>query len=349
MQEYKIRIPDPEVSRQVQEKAFELGYAWPSGDKVIRHTERPILVIDNHWGIYSLDNQVSEYIRKPEISYQDFLRIGEEQEEDQLQPVLTTLNTNTEIMSELTLKCSKEPKNAKNLTVGNEYVGILIDAEGDQVDSIKDAKFFMCTNNSGNEARYSISLFQEIVAQRPAPQRRVVTPPPPPPPPVVVIAPFEDFINNTDNVVNVNLSDNGIAINVDIYVPKEDVEPRMASFNNTMQFYYSEISCGVGWVNGLNTFVPILKTKLDQFNRDYYNGEITELLIDQAIAAILKKVLQTVCQDMTKSFLILSTNDNVPKAVAAMDSLVGHTDIFGININSDNNIHVWVFKNRNVE
>lgn len=77
MQKYKIRIPNAEVSRQVQEKAFELGYNWASGDRIIRYTERGLLVINGVYGIYSPIDQRFHDLRETEISYQDFLRLGE--------------------------------------------------------------------------------------------------------------------------------------------------------------------------------------------------------------------------------------------------------------------------------
>jgi hypothetical protein len=77
MQNYKIRIPNVDISRQVQEKAFKLGHTWASGDRVIRYTERGLLVINNNYGIYSPDSRLFDGLLETEISYQDFLRLGE--------------------------------------------------------------------------------------------------------------------------------------------------------------------------------------------------------------------------------------------------------------------------------
>lgn len=81
MQDYKIRIPNAEISRQVQEKAFELGYIWASGDVRIRYTDHEIAfyprfieIVSNRIFIPAEGNTV---LTIPEISYQDFLRLGE--------------------------------------------------------------------------------------------------------------------------------------------------------------------------------------------------------------------------------------------------------------------------------
>jgi len=345
MKEYKIRIPNADTREQVLNKAYSLGYNWSDGicPLTFLGAANKLYIRDNDI-TYGESDLVFGQFDSPEISYQDFLRIGELQE-DQLQPVLTTLNTNTEIMSELTLKCSKEPKNAKNLTVGNEYVGILIDADGTQVDAIKDAKYFMCTNNSGNEARYSISLFQEIAVQRAAPQRRPVPPLPPP----VATAPFEDFINDTENMVFINSveeDDEHYFIEVELANPREGEAPSQVELDDALDYYYSNVSCGVGQIDGLNDFYPELVGKLRTFNAGYYGGVITEEQIQLAAKSLLEAVLQKICVDRTKSFLVLSTNDGVPTVVAAMDQIADpQGNVSGRNVNSGNNIHVWIFKN----
>ena len=153
MQEYKIKIPDKEISRQVQEKAFELGYDWNFNEgkhKIVGSAEFlpnylvKALTLNSNGNMYRTDYfDESHY---SEISYQDFLNINNIMPEQK----------------EITLRLAKQPAKAKNLTVGNEYTGIYTDAENTQVDDIKDAKYFFCVNNNHGEARYAINLFEQI-------------------------------------------------------------------------------------------------------------------------------------------------------------------------------------------
>lgn len=45
---YKIRVADPDVSRIVQEKLFEMGYSWLYG-KVVSYLTEPELYADIHF------------------------------------------------------------------------------------------------------------------------------------------------------------------------------------------------------------------------------------------------------------------------------------------------------------
>ena len=83
MQDYKIRIPNPEISRQVQEKAFELGYEWHglNRGKLIQCTDKSQLWFDKDgriaFGILESTWNDPDYTNI-EISYQDFLRLGKQ-------------------------------------------------------------------------------------------------------------------------------------------------------------------------------------------------------------------------------------------------------------------------------
>ena len=160
MQDYKIRIPNAEISRQVQEKAFELGYLWASNDNIVRYTERDLLVIGNDWGIYSPIELVFNNAPGREISYQDFLRLGEE-------PTINNTTTEEIMSGEITLKCITAPQKAKNITVDRDYTGILIDSDDSQVDTLREATHFRCVNNNGIEAKYKLALFAPLEPPRP--------------------------------------------------------------------------------------------------------------------------------------------------------------------------------------
>jgi len=163
MQAYKIRIPNPQISEAVQRKAFKLGCLWASGDNTPLYLNTGIdwlLIFSNNSLQWRSNNQMELSIRRQhtEISYQDFLRLGEPE-------VITQTPI---IMSEIKLKCSKAPQRAKNITVGKEYAGILVNSDDTQVDRWEDAEYFQCVNNSAVEAKYRLSLFD--APEPPAPQ-----------------------------------------------------------------------------------------------------------------------------------------------------------------------------------
>ena len=164
MQDYKIRIPNPEISRQVQEKAFELGYVWASGDANVRYLDESRTDYPRFIGLSNdrmfIPDERSIILTIPEISYQDFLRLGE--------PITINNTTTKEIMSgEVTLKCITAPQRAKNITVDRDYTGILTDSEDTQVDTLREATHFRCVNNNGVEAKYKLALFAPPEPPRP--------------------------------------------------------------------------------------------------------------------------------------------------------------------------------------
>jgi len=166
MQDYKIRIPNAEISRQVQEKAFELGHIWASHSTEILITPGLdwIILYQNGTIQWRTDRQMQtsttgvQYY--PEISYQDFLRLGEE-------PTINNTTTEQIMSGEVTLKCITAPQKAKNITVDRDYTGILIDSEDSQVDTLREATHFRCVNNNGIEAKYKLALFTTITPPKP--------------------------------------------------------------------------------------------------------------------------------------------------------------------------------------
>ena len=165
MQDYKIRIPNPEISRQVQEKAFELGYEWHGFNKgkLIQCTDKSQLWFDKDgriaFGILKSTWNDPDYTNI-EISYQDFLRLGE--------PItINNITTEKNMSGEVTLKCITAPQRAKNITVDRDYTGILTDSEDTQVDTLREATHFRCVNNNGVEAKYKLALFAPPEPPRP--------------------------------------------------------------------------------------------------------------------------------------------------------------------------------------
>ena len=82
MQDYKIRIPNTEVSRQVQDKAIELG--WGKNQYIYDNLgeDDGIFLFLYQSSLshpsWSRDEYYFNQHHNPEISYQDFLRLGEQ-------------------------------------------------------------------------------------------------------------------------------------------------------------------------------------------------------------------------------------------------------------------------------
>lgn len=248
---------------------------------------------------------------EPEISHEEFLKIGEEQQ----------INNNMPDQNEIELKLVKEPKKAKNLTVGNVYKGIYIDDEETQVDHLKDAKYFFCVNDSGKEARYSIDLFgsAEEVIQKPVVKA-----------PVAPLRPRELSLDEILETINYNaesttavLVENGRRVRV-------------------LKFGYdafcedsSSISCGVSQLWDLNsTFDGI---------RDYLTIPGAPF---QLRRQIFKEMLKARINNSDESgrFIIMSTQTSEENVCIAIDELVeelGGCSIVGVNPNSQNEIKVW--------
>lgn len=79
LEDYKIKIPNPEISRKVQEKAFSLGYKWKSGASKI-----PSYLNYKALYLYKMNLNISHtettgtYFREhrnKEISWEDFLKL----------------------------------------------------------------------------------------------------------------------------------------------------------------------------------------------------------------------------------------------------------------------------------
>jgi hypothetical protein len=76
MENLKIRIPCEEVSKLVQEKAFEMGYGWRGyNDTGVSHASSPYLIFYNHGKITYYDTTSSSFGRhsNKEISWQEFV------------------------------------------------------------------------------------------------------------------------------------------------------------------------------------------------------------------------------------------------------------------------------------
>lgn len=312
MQGYKIRIPSPEISKLVQEKGFELGYRWDVRrhdlDNV-KYTEFPELFFNEDKSIGYATNYIdSERRGRTLISYQDFLAIGEPE----------VNNQNNIIMSEIKLKLQTAPKNAKNVTVGREYIGILINDEDTQVDSLKEAKFFYCTNNSGLEARYAIKLFAEPAIARPAPQ--------PPPPPVV----WREFVQT--------VGFDGQDFNCII---RDNTQHLGHLGENYLEKQRAKCSCGIRDSDGINDLYGEITDFDFNLPAEISNkrNELYDLLFKMAIEFWIKS-------DSSAFHLFSTTTEDNEEICDIMDQLLeeigGYSDT-ARNPNSSNEIQYWMF------
>jgi len=325
MQDYKIRIPNEEASRAVQQKAFELGYLWASGDTTIRYTYNAQLVIGEEYGIYAPSQQVFDGLNSNsrvtfvDISVDDFLRIGEEQ---------IINNNNMSQQTEIELELVKQPQKAKNLTVGKVYKGIYIDDEETQVDRVKDAKYFYCVNDSGAEARYLVDLFGPVSKKEARPVKEKATPPPPPqPPPQPRVYTIEEVIaslNVSEGSVAAILRENGQRI------------PILGRGYSSFSHNSSSISCGVFQIYGLNNAWDGLRNLLN-----IGNIEVTTDIKKAVYSAMLKAKMSSI---QSCKFLMMSTQTEREELCEAIDEVVeelGGVSIIGNNPNSGNEIKVW--------
>lgn len=263
MQNYKIRIPNADISRQVRDKAVQLGYRNMVGvsDNSITaislyregRMSRWTLPISGESGFFRHSNT--------EISYQDFLRLGE--------PTINNTTTEEIMSGEITLKCITAPQKAKNITVDRDYTGILIDSDDTQVDTLREATHFRCVNNNGIEAKYKLALFASI------------EPPTPPDPPKITQQELIDSLivdqdevlavynGSRFTVVDLGLSDLNISdVNCSCGIKSCDgLNSLMDSIHQTDWEHISEIVSDFNEGNfEMDLFKSIVKGKIDYYN-----------------------------------------------------------------------------------
>lgn len=306
MENYKIMTPSPEISKLVQEKLFELGYTWLSGKREVQYTDFcfGIKLYNEKTFICFSGRMAFDSSESPEISYQDFLN-------------LNTNNNQLKEMDDISLKLAHSPKKAKNITVGSTYTGIYVDAEDTQVDKIEDAEYFLCVNDRGKEARYSIGLFE---APAPVvPPRRIPS--------------YQEIIDNIvidDNEERVYSVVDGVE-----YEILDDINPFLEENN-------LEISCGVKELSEIDDLFAIIHNKLDRM--------VFEFNVDRADLGkvILKKCIEAQISAMNVAFVILSTTLARTEEIEVLNSIVeergGTVTDARRNPNSGNEIKVWTIQ-----
>lgn len=303
MQDYKIRIPNREIAKAVQDKAFELGYDWKistQGVHVALVSECIFLYSDGKITHMPTAQGVFDEHRNPEISYQEFLQLGEAKQQQIY-------------MEELELKLVVAPSRAKNVTVGKSYSGILIDAEDTQVDTFDDAEYFLCENDNGKEARYSIGLFEKPAVPAPyVPSYEEIID-------GIVVTETETY--STVNGVNFDLVDSGWG-----------------------SLIYGDVdcSCGAKTFDGINDLMADIESTVEASDYSFEYPDEETLIVD-----LFKAIVKEAIDRKTLAFAVFLTTNEDDRVTNAMDGLceADTASCFtGIkrNPNSGNNIKVWI-------
>lgn len=323
---YKIRVNylDTDLAlkqntiRNIQEKLFSLGYRWV-GNTLGR---RPLMQ-ENVYG-YSIrtDMTFAMYMREETFNRSNQIEISLEDLMTSNQSIIINnqINQQNENM-EITLTLQSAPKKSKNLTVGKSYVGIFTDANDTQVDSRKDAKYFYCVNDSGNEARYLIGLFAEPAPARPASPPRPARPT------------FQEILD-TIKVYNTSV----------IYVFNgQNVQIFNEGYSDALNVDEVNCSCGIKSVNGLKD----LMTQLRRIN--FSNVNLRELTGDQQIQlidAIFKAIVLSTVEHLSAKYFLFSNVTEDEDILQIMDELTektgGTSPEPARNPNSGNEIKAWI-------
>lgn len=315
MENYKIRIPNADISRQVQEKAFRLGCHW-NGNNNNRFFDAseiylyPDLSFTRGISVYNDNRSYFDNHRNQEISYQDFLALPEPNEQ---------INNNNQkqqekIMGEITLNCVREPQNAKNITVGRGYTGILINSDDTQVDVWDEATHFLCTNNKGSEAKYKLSLFERIA---------------PPAPPKLTMDQLIAALDVKANRVVVEYND-------------EEFEVVDRGYDNSLSENGSGCSCGIRSIDELGSLYEYLS------GDDYSHMEtiVEDFNEDTLIEKLFEKIVLSVIEDVSAAFVLMSTTEDDSEVCEIIDTICearnGWSTDYLRNPNSGNNIKAWL-------
>lgn len=309
MQDYKIRIPNADICRQVRDKAVQLGYRNMIGvpDNLITAISLYQSGRMSHWMMPISGESVFSRHLNPEISYQDFLRLGEE-------PTINNTTTEEIMSGEVTLKCIAAPQKAKNITEGRDYTGILINSDDTQVDSLREAKYFRCVNNNGIEAKYRLSLFATI------------TPPPPPRPQFPTWEQIES---------NISVSGDG-----EVIVDFNDEEHIV--FDNSYPDLENCACCGLKEVNGIqNLYESIDRNCVLSLLQNQSDARRLKNLI-------FKKIIEDIITETAGAFKIFSIVSGYDEIDALMEEILaergGVATEYTRSTSSGNDLKVFLIK-----
>ena len=221
--------------------------------------------------------------------------------------ILKLNNNNMPDQNEIELKLIKQPRKAKNLTVGNTYKGIFVNSEDNQVDSYDDAEYFLCTNNNNKEARYAIELFDK----------------PEPPVPVITYAEVIRSLNVQEYDVTSSVLDEII-----VKLGRENLDHRD-----------SPISCGIDEINCLEDLYADIQGQIH--NNDFPFEFDYETFVKDLFKAIVEKAID----ECSAAFVLLSTMTSSQNICEWMDEIMearGGISRDRVNPNSHNEIRLWV-------
>ena len=304
-----LALPEPN-----QENAKSLPERW-----YIKPTREQFRIvadwasIENHknLGIY---NQYINYVYHDSVNFNFLGRYREESgcAEISFEDFERFILNKTITMSELKLKCVKEPQKTKNITIGREYTGILINDDDTQVDSFDEATGFLCTNNNGVEAKYRISLFEK---------------PTPPPPPQISM---EEYVNTI--VVN----EENVVIGNEI----TGIQNINGCGRRSLALNGSGCSCGINSIDGLATLRELI------FERIRTPRNVIDFGIEEATNAIFTRVVKAKINNASLAFVLMSVTSDEDQVEGCIDTIL--SEFGGIktetrrNPNSGNDILAWI-------
>jgi hypothetical protein len=289
-----------------------------------RNRECPLpcgVLIENNESIMIGTSLYFQRLNVPQIFASDLFMIA-----DAPAFIPVQINNNIDNMNEeVILRCVKQPQKAKNLTVNEDYSGIYVDANDNQVDVAKDAAYFLCTNNAGNEARYKLELFAPIIkakrAARPAPP----PPPRPAPPPPVTLQELKrglSFANNN----TIFTRNNGAATVIN-------------SLGYTgLSSARIESSCGIVAINGIDNY-------MDSFTLNMLMDIMEDgISVDDVRRAVFESFIESYIANRSNTaaiFLFSTTELYEDTSGSVLEAIADYSSEWILNPNSQNYIKMW--------
>ena len=218
------------------------------------------------------------------------------------------------IMGEITLNCVREPQNAKNISIGRGYTGILINLDDTQVDSWDEATHFLCTNNKGTEAKYKLSLFERVA---------------PPAQPKITM---DQLLERLEV----------LASRVVIEYNNEEIEVVNIGYENSVSKSSSGCSCGIRSIDELGS----LYKYLSGYDYSHMGTIVEDFNEDTLIENLFEKIVISAIEDISGAFALMSTTEDDSEVCEIIDRICeernGWSTDYLENPNSGNNIKAWL-------
>lgn len=319
----KIRLAEKDLV-SLSSRLIQLGIKGYSNNDTSIQTNNPVrdlngptLTIVEHPNAYHPDFMFIRNGKTIMVGTQEYFNQLLEKEVSVEQ--IMQLNNNNQkqqekIMGEITLNCVREPQNAKNITVGRGYTGILINSDDTQVDAWDEATHFLCTNNKGSEAKYKLSLFERIA---------------PPAPPKLTMDQLIAALDVKANSVVVEY--NG-----------EEIEVVDRGYDNSLSENGSGCSCGIRSIDELGSLYEYLSGA----DYSYIVPIVEDFSGDVLIEKLFEKIVISAIDYVSAAFVLMSTTEDDSEVCEIIDMICearnGWSTDYMRNPNSGNNIKAWL-------